>query len=32
MKAMVLNKICSLEKNIKPLALEEVPDPVPERG
>src|SRR5665647_3485424 len=29
MKAMVLNEICSLEENHTPLALMELPDPVP---
>jgi propanol-preferring alcohol dehydrogenase len=29
MKAMVLNEICSLEENPAPLALMELPDPVP---
>ena len=29
MKAMVLNKLCSLEKNPAPLELTELPDPVP---
>ena len=29
MKAMVLNKLCSLEKNPAPLELTELPNPVP---
>ena len=29
MKAMVLNKLCGLEKNPAPLELTELPDPVP---
>lgn len=29
MKAMVLNKICSLEENKNPLELMNLPDPVP---
>jgi propanol-preferring alcohol dehydrogenase len=29
MKAMVLNKICSLEENKNPLEMSDVPDPVP---
>jgi propanol-preferring alcohol dehydrogenase len=29
MKAMVLNEICSLEKNKNPLEMSDVPDPVP---
>jgi propanol-preferring alcohol dehydrogenase len=32
MKAMVLNELGSLEENQAPLALEELPDPVPEEG
>ena len=30
MKAMVLDRICSLEENRNPLALRELPDPIPE--
>ncbi len=30
MKAMVLNKICSIEENKNPLEMSDVPDPVPE--
>jgi len=32
MKAMVLEKICDLEKNTQPLKMAELPDPVPGEG